>query len=96
MSLAKTEVTLVILAIAGVALFVAMKGFGGAAKAVTSAAVDTVSGAVAGTVVGVGNMAGVPDTSNTQCEIDISKRDYWAASFSCPAPRFLQYITTGK
>lgn len=90
------EVTVII--VAGVALvaYIALRGFGGVAKDVTKAAVNTASGAVAGVVVGAGQAVGLPDTSMTQCEIDIANKDYFAASVSCPASRFLQFAATGK
>lgn len=90
------EVTIIV--VAGVALvaYIALRGFGGVAKDVTKAAVNTASGAVAGIVVGAGQAVGLPDTNLSQCEIDIANKDYWAASISCPASRFFQFTATGK
>lgn len=83
---------------AGVALvaYIAFRGFSGAAKDVSKAAINTASGAVAGVAEGVGEAVGIPETNMSQCEIDIANKDYWAASLSCPAPRFLKFCATGK
>lgn len=90
------EQTLIIAAVVLVVGYIAIRGFSGAAKDVTKAAVDTATGAVAGVVVGAGEAVGIPDTSQTQCEIDIANKDYWNASFHCDAGRFLRFAATGK
>lgn len=72
------------------------RGFGGVAKDITNAAVSVGSGAVAGVAVGLGEAVGLPDTNLSECERDIKNGDYWAASVSCPASRFLRYTVTGK
>lgn len=82
---ALTQQNLIIGGVALVVLFVALKGFKGAAKATTKAAVNLADGAIAGTVVGVGEAFGIPDTNQTQCEKDLAAGNKWAASFSCPA-----------
>lgn len=61
------------------------KGF---AEAIAKGAITAVEGAAVGTVKGVGQVIGIPDTNFDQCTIDLADGDYTAASFSCPAPRF--------
>ena len=90
------EQTLIVIGGLALVTYIVLRGFGGVAKDVTKAAVNTATGAVAGAVVGVGQAVGLPDTSQSQCEIDIANKDYWAASVSCPASRFLQFCSTGK
>lgn len=63
------------------------------AGAAGSAAVGAVVDAGAGVVTGIGDVVGVPRTDTTQCDIDLANGDYWAASFSCPAGRFLKAVT---
>lgn len=46
--------------------------------------------AVANVIVGAGGVVGIPATDNDQCTLDIARGDTWAASFSCPAPRFFK------
>lgn len=49
-----------------------------------------VAGEVAvGTVKGVGQVLGIPDTSKTQCQQDLAAGRYWDASFSCPAGDYI-------
>lgn len=79
-------------AVAGALAWVAYKGASGAGAAIGGAAVDMVDGVVSGAVIGAGSMIGIPPTNKTQCEIDRAKGDTWAASFSCPAKDFLNYL----
>lgn len=79
-------------AVAAALAWVAWKGARGAGAAIGGAAVEAVDGAIGGAVVGVGSLVGIPATNRTQCEIDKAKGDTWAASFSCPAKDFLQYV----
>lgn len=58
---------------------------GGLGMAAGKAVGDT----AAGVVVGLGSTVGVPATDDGQCSIDLANGDLWAASFSCPAPRYL-------
>lgn len=46
-----------------------------------------------GTVKGVGQVLGVPDTSKTQCQQDLAAGRYWDASFSCPAGDYLAGVS---
>lgn len=59
------------------------------AGSIASGAVGATADAAAGAVVGLGEVVGIPATSADQCSIDLANGDYWAASFSCPAKRFL-------
>lgn len=59
------------------------------AQSVATGAVGAVADAGAGVVVGLGEVVGIPATNQDQCSIDLANGDYWAASFSCPASRFL-------
>lgn len=77
------------------ALVWAMTRPGGAAGLGTSlggAAVDFVDGTVSGVVIGIGEVVGIPATNKTQCELDREAGNTWAASFSCPAKDFLNYL----
>jgi len=63
------------------------------AGAAGSAAVEAVADAGAGAVIGIGEVFGIPPTDTDQCSIDLANGDYWAASFSCPAGRYLKAVT---
>lgn len=63
-----------------------------AGQAAGQALVDATDGAIRGTVVGIGGIVGIPDTNADQCTIDLANGDMWAASFSCPAPRYLKAL----
>ena len=71
-------------------LFVFLRGFKGAAKDLTKGAVNLAGGAVEGVTVGIGDIFGVPETSQTQCEKDIAEGNNFASSFSCPAGTFIK------
>lgn len=88
-----TNTYLIAGAAVGVALLWAMsKGVKGTGQAIGGAAVDLVDGAVSGAVIGAGEAVGIPATNQTQCQLDQAAGDTWAASFSCPAKDFLQYL----
>lgn len=59
------------------------------------AVVDAAEGAVVGTVTGIGEAVGIPQTDADQCTRDLAAGDLWAASFSCPAPRFIAAVAAG-
>lgn len=86
------EVAAVVLVVGGLGLWLFFRGF----KGVAADTVKAIGNTGAGVVIGAGQVVGIPETSNTQCEIDIANGDYWKASASCPAPRFIQYTITGK
>lgn len=78
--------------VAGLAAYVVVKGPRGVAKNLAEG-VGTAAGAVIeGGVVGLGRVVGVPETSMSQCQRDIAAGDTLAASFSCPAKEFIQYV----
>ena len=60
------------------------------AGSIAQGAVTAAGDAAAGAVVGLGEVVGIPATDSDQCSIDLAAGDYWAASFSCPASRFIQ------
>ena len=76
--------------------YIAYRGFGGVAKDVSKAIVNTADGVIGGTVIGIGNSFGVPETAKSQCETDVAHKGYWDASFSCPVKRYAQFLLTGK
>lgn len=67
---------------------------GGVANAV-SGAVGAVGDAGVGAVVGAGQLVGIPATNSDQCGRDLAAGDRWAASFSCPAGRFVGSVFGG-
>lgn len=81
--------------VAGVGLYVWRKRKPGeslgeaAGRTAAAFAFDTAAGAAAGVVKGIGEAVGIPDTDPDQCEADLARGDLWAASFSCPASRFI-------
>jgi len=79
------------LALVAVALFIAKKGWAGAAAAVTTAAVDV----AAGTVVGIGQAIGIPATNETECAKAKREGRTLDASFACPAGEFISWSIGG-
>lgn len=61
----------------------------GVAGKLASGAVGAAGDAAVGTVKGVGQLFGIPDTNQTQCQQDIAAGRWWDASFSCPAGTYL-------
>ncbi|HEY6093820.1 MAG TPA: hypothetical protein VIU93_02595 [Gallionellaceae bacterium] len=78
-----------------VVVWVAVKGVGGFAKDVTKGAVNAAGGAVEGTVVGLGELLAVPQTSKTECEKAIAEGRTLDASFACPAGKFVKSLFGG-
>lgn len=79
-----------LLAVGGVALWVRSRGgVAAAAGEVVGGAARVADQAFSGAVVGAGQVVGIPATDNYQCSADLANGDYWNASFSCPAGRFL-------
>lgn len=76
------------LAVVAVGVLIAKKGVAGAA----AAAVGAVGDAAAGTVVGIGQVIGIPATNETECERARREGRTWDASFACPAGTFLSYL----
>jgi len=63
---------------------------------VGAAAVETIADVGTGVVIGVGEVFDIPATNNDQCSQDIAAGDTWAASFSCPAKRWLTESVFGS
>lgn len=86
--------------VVGTAALVLVGAFGWYVKNKTGAA--TISGGLAqwlgkqagdvapNVVLGVGDGLGIPRTNSDQCTKDLTAGDMWAASFSCPATRFVR------
>jgi hypothetical protein len=80
-------------AVAALAYFASRPGAAAAAgKAAGGALVAAADGAVSGVVVGAGALVGIPETNADQCTADLAAGNLWAASFSCPAPRYLRAL----
>lgn len=62
------------------------------AKAAGAAVAAAVGDAAVGTVVGIGEVVGIPATNATQCQLDLAAGDLWAASFSCDAGTYLEAV----
>ena len=79
-------------AVALTLLYVAKTGAKEAGQAVGSAAVNLVDGVVSGTVVGTGELFGLPATNLSECERAKLEGRTWDASFACPAKDFITYL----
>lgn len=79
-------------AVAVLLVILATKGAKGTGQAIGRGAVDLVDGALSGSVTGLGGLLGIPETNLTQCERDKAEGRTWAASFSCPAGDFINYL----
>ncbi len=64
-------------------------GLAGIAESAAAGAIRAVEGVAVGTVKGIGQAVGIPDTNRTACEADIAAGRWWDASFSCPAGTFI-------
>jgi hypothetical protein len=73
-------------------LYVGAKGVKGAAQSVAGGAVDLADGLITGTVTGVGEAVGIPQTNLTKCEQAKAEGRTLDASFACPAVDFLKYV----
>ena len=99
----KTE-TLAVVGAAGmlVAAYAMTRAARAAADAIGSpadlgAAVGSgVVNAGAGVVLGVGDAVGLPRTDMDACQRAMAEGRTWDASFVCPAPVFLEYLTTPR
>lgn len=63
-----------------------------AGTALGTGAVNMIDGVLSGTVIGAGQLAGIPATSQTACEKAKAEGRTWDASFECPATDFLKYV----
>lgn len=57
-------------------------------------ALDAADAGFTNAIVGAGGVVGIPATNLDQCELDLARGDTWAASFSCPASRFIKGVTS--
>jgi hypothetical protein len=57
-------------------------------------AVDAADNVIAGTVKGIGEAVGIPNTNPQLCQIAINSGDVWAASLYCPLGDFLAFKQT--
>lgn len=74
-------------------LYVSARGATKTGEKIGAAAVDLAEGVLGGAVVGIGQKVGIPATSESECDRAIAEGRTWDASFSCPAGRFLKYVT---
>ncbi len=81
------------LALAGAGVLWLMSRRLGGVQGVATAAVGAVGDVATGTVVGAGQLVGIPATNQTQCQRDLAAGDWWEASFSCPAGTFIGAAT---
>lgn len=79
-------------AVAVALLYVITKGARGTGEAVGRGAVDLANGVVHGTVTGIGEAVGIPQTNPSKCERAMAEGRTWDASFDCPAGTFLRYL----
>lgn len=85
---------LVLIAGLGIGAFLLFpKMFGKFAASAAAGAVNVVTDAASGVVVGIGESVGIPETDAQKCENAITSGEYWEASFWCPAGRFLKAST---
>jgi len=70
------------------ALYIAKKGVAGAAAGAVGAAAD----AATGTVIGIGQVFGIPETSMSDCDKARAEGRTWDASFACPAATFIGHL----
>ncbi|MBT2180486.1 hypothetical protein KKP06_21970 [Ralstonia pickettii] len=63
-----------------------------AAAGVVGAVANVAAGAATGTVLGIGDVLGVPRTNLSACEQAKADGRTWDASFACPAGDFLGYV----
>lgn len=75
--------------------YVVIRGPQGAAKDAVKGSLDLLNEAAAGSVKGIGEAVGVPDTNKTQCQVDKERGDKWGASFSCSAGEYIKFLVNG-
>lgn len=79
-------------AVAGLLLWVNVKGAKGAGQAIASGAIDLADGIISEPVNIAGEVFGIPRTNLTECERAKLEGRTWDASFACPAGDFLKYV----
>lgn len=80
--------------VAAALLWIMLRGAKGVGMDIGSGAVDLVDGVVTGSVVGVGELVGVPQTDMTACQLAMAEGRTLDASFACPAGTFINYLRT--
>lgn len=90
------ETKLIFGAIVIVVIYIAYKGWFGAAASVTNAAVTAAGGAVAGAATGVGSIIGIPNVNTQLCEQACAAGNTMDASAYCSLGRFSTYLVNGK
>lgn len=73
-------------------LWINAKGAKNAGQAIGTGAVNLVDGVLSGSVMGIGEVFGVPATEMTECERAKAEGRTWDASFVCPAKDFLKFV----
>lgn len=71
-----------------------LTSLGSAASDAAGYVAETANNVVSSPVFAAGDAVGIPRTSPNQCAIDKANGDTWAASFSCPAGEFIDYVTS--
>lgn len=84
----------------GVGLYVIKKGgVGGAVAGVTAGVItgagEVVKGAGTGAVLGIGDLIGLPRTTETACQKAMREGNNWQASLHCDAKTFLAWQARG-
>lgn len=74
---------------------VSRKGVAGIAESAGRAAVDMVDGVVAGTVKGIGEAVGIPDTDAQKAEVAMRQGDVLGVSLYAPAGTFVKWLASG-
>lgn len=77
---------------AGAAVYVAYRGLNGVARDASKAGVNVATGLVTGTVAGIGEAVGIPDTDPDKCAAAVAAGDSWEASFACPVGTWLKTV----
>lgn len=78
------------LLIVGVIAYFYFRGPGQAATDISRTAVSTAGGILTGTVEGIGDNIGIPETSALKCQAAQAAGEFWNASLYCPASDFIK------
>jgi hypothetical protein len=63
-----------------------------AAAGAVGTVVDMTADVATGTVIGIGQVVGIPKTNMSECERAKAEGRTWDASFACSAGDFLKYV----
>lgn len=72
------------------------KGIAGVTAGVVGGTAGVVADVASGTVKGLGQVVGIPDTDGSECASAMAEGRTWAASLYCPAATFARYLVTPK